>query len=106
MATQTLESVEPLMEIQEQFLVELWKDSFGVWGSAWTARGHFQFPETLAQLESVVDNDEGITQAQLDRFLEDLRFHSRCRICAGTEDVYESGSCSDCLIALEGEVEE
>ncbi|WP_144835986.1 hypothetical protein [Kocuria rosea] len=103
MATQTLETAEPLKEGQEKFLVELWKDSFGVWGSAWTARGHFQFPETLAQLDTIADNDEGITQTQLDRFLEDLRFHSRCRICAGTEDVFESGRCGDCAIALEGE---
>lgn len=103
MATQTLTTTAPLNERQEQFLVGLWKDSFGVWGSAWTARGHFQFPETLAQLDTVADNDERITQAQLDRFLEDLQFHTRCRICAGTENVFESGRCGDCAIALEGE---
>ena len=86
---------------QEEVLCDLWRDSTGLWGSAWHPSGGYRFPETVGALEDICDNNTGIKQTQIMAFISDLRHGSRCRVCGTGSEVAETGVCGDCAIDLD-----
>ena len=74
--------IKPLTAEQEGTLVELYRDG--------------DLVTTIEVLETIMDNDDGITQAQLDQFWREvLRGDVRCEDC-GIKSV---GRCDGCIIA-------
>jgi hypothetical protein len=87
---------------QEEEVRNLWRDCFGF--SAMTVNGRdLSFPTTIEGYDDLTGNESGVSQAQLDEFIDDLRYGHRCRVCAGVEDVMEMGRCVSCEQALEGQ---
>lgn len=100
MATMNL-LAQPLTEIQERELKELFKDSFTLRNEVWdSVKSAHKFPNTIAQLETIMDNDMGLSQPQLDAFLDEVESGRRCVTCGeadkGTDDI-----CTDCVIELD-----
>lgn len=48
-----------------------------------------EVPETVAELEAHADNDDGITQAHLDQFREDLHYGVRCDRCGDIKNQWD-----------------